>query len=79
MNRPQVSDKFKNLLGRPRVPVYKRDSGALKNRLAAIGKKQVIYELSAVETILLAYDAAEGLVSEFIGGHLARDPGLVYC
>lgn len=65
-NKPQVSAKFKKLLGRPWVQKYKGDPGELKNRLTAIGKKQLIYELSEVETALLAYDAPKRPVSEFI-------------
>lgn len=38
-----------------------------------IEKKQLTDELSEVETVLLVYDAVEGLASEFVGrGHLAR-------
>lgn len=46
--------------------------------ITAIEKKQLIYKLSKVETALLAYDAAEGPVSKFIGSHLERDPGLAW-
>lgn len=37
-NRPQVSDRFRNLLGGPRVQVCKWDAGELKNWLTVIEK-----------------------------------------
>lgn len=55
-------------MGGHRVPLYKWNQGDFKNWLTAIGKKQPIYELSEVEAALLAYDAAEGPVFDFIVG-----------
>lgn len=78
LNQPPVLDKFRGLLGGPRVQVYKGDLGELKNWITAIEKKQLIYELSEVETALLAYDAAERLVSEFIGSDPAGYPELAW-
>lgn len=50
----------RGLLGGPRLYVYKGDPGELKkNWITAEEKKQFIYELSEVATVLLAYDAAE--------------------
>lgn len=45
--------------------------------MTIIGKRQRIYELFE-KTVYLVYDEAEGPVSEFIGGHLARDPQLTW-
>lgn len=58
--------------------MYKGDPGELNNWLTMVGKKQLIYEWLDVEMALLAYDTAEGLVFEFIEGHLESDSGLVW-
>lgn len=50
--------------------------GKLRNWLASIGEGQLIYELPERRTVYLAYHAAEGSVSEFIGDQLARGPQL---
>lgn len=58
------------------MSTYKGYLGELKNWLTMIEKKKLICERSEAETVLLTYDASEGLVLEFIGGHLMRDPRL---
>lgn len=56
--------------------MYKCIKGAEGIEVIDNDNKQLIYELSYIETVLLAYDATEGLVSAFIKGHLTRDSGL---
>lgn len=50
----------------------------LKDWLASIRKGQLIYELSELESLYLAYNAADGKVSEFIECCLMRDPQLTW-
>lgn len=50
----------------------------LKDWLASIRKGQLIYKLFEIDTLYLAYNAAEGKVSGFIESCLMGDPQLTW-
>lgn len=45
----------------------------MKDWLVSIENRQLIYVLSERETVYVAFNAAEGTLSNFIGDHLARN------
>lgn len=69
---------LRGLLGAPRVPTFGGNPRELKDWLATIRKGQLIYELSEKDTLYLAYNAAEGGVSEFIYNYLMGDAELTW-
>lgn len=50
----------------------------LNDWLKAIRKKKIVYNLSERELVLLAFETAEGLVSDFIDKELSEDPGITW-
>ena len=75
---PGVTMGFRSLIGHMRLPSFKGDPTELQEWILSIQKKQVIYGLSDQEMVLLAYEAAAGPVSKFIGGLYRENPALTW-
>ena len=59
-----------------RLPSFKGDQTEPLGWILSTKKKQVIYGLSDQEMVLLAYEAAAGLVSKHVGGLYSENPAL---
>ena len=60
-----------------RLPSFKGDPTELQEWIQSIQKKQ-IYGLSDQEMVLLAYEAAAGLVYKHVGGLYRENPALTW-
>ena len=67
---------FRRMIEGMRLPSFKGDPTELQEWIQSIQKKQVIYGLSDQEMVLLAYEAAAGPISKYVGGLYRENPAL---
>ena len=73
---PKIMMGFRRLTGGMRLPSFKGNPTELQEWILSIQKEQVIYGLSDQEMVLLAYEAAAGPVSKYVGGLYRENPAL---
>ena len=78
VDQGKIAMGFRKLIGGMRLPLVKGDPTELQEWIQSIQKKQVIYGLSDREIVLLAYEAATGQVSKYVGGFYREDPALTW-
>ena len=76
VDQEEIAMGFRKLIGGMRLPSFKGDPTELQEWIQSIQKKQVIYGLSDQEMVLLAYEAAAGPVSKYVGGLYRENPAL---
>ena len=75
---PEITMRFRRLIGGMRLLSFKGNPTELQEWIQSIQKKQVIYGLSDQEMVLLAYEAAAGPVSKYVGGLNKENPTLTW-
>lgn len=75
---PEIAMGFRRLIGSMRLPSFRGDKTELQEWILSIQKKQVMYGLPDQEMVLLAYEAAAGPVSTYIGGLYRENPALTW-
>ena len=78
VDQGEIAMAFRKLIGGMRLPLFKGDPTERQKWIQSIQKKQVIYGLSDQEMVLLAYEAAAGPVSKYVGGLYREDPALTW-
>lgn len=63
----EIMVAFRSLLGEMKLPFYWGNPAEFHDWLVTVQKKQLLYGLTDQEMLLLAYEAAAGPVSKFIG------------
>ena len=64
---PEVTTTFRGLLSRMKLPNYQGNPAEFHDWLIVVQKKQLVYRLMDRKMVQLAYEAAAGSVSKFIG------------
>ena len=78
VDQGEIAMGFPKLIRCMKLPSFKCDPTELQEWIQSIQKKQVIYGLSDQEMVLLAYEAAAGLVFKYVGGLYREDPALTW-